>query len=251
AFRAGAGLVQVASPSENRTVLQAAVPEAIFVDPGDGSALEDALAQASAVAVGPGLGTDAGGEALLRRVLEVSGSPLVVDADALNLLAAGRAGNVGDAARGRPVLLTPHAGEMGRLRPGSEAQGRGGRVEIARQAAESFGCAVLLKGAPSLVAAPGAPVLVDAQGSSDLAVAGMGDVLTGVCGGLAAQGCPPREAGAVGLYLTGRAAVLAGRGKSLMPTDVVRWLPEALAERGPGVSDLGLPFVLLDLDAAR
>jgi NAD(P)H-hydrate epimerase len=79
----------------------------------------------------------------------------------------------------------------------------------------------------------------------------MGDVLTGVCGGLLAQGCPPREAGAVGLYLTGRAAVLAGRGKALMPGDLVRWLPEALAERGPGVSDLGLPFVVLDLDAAR
>jgi NAD(P)H-hydrate epimerase len=136
---------------------------------------------------------------------------------------------------------------MARLLPAAA----GGRAEVAREAAGTLECAVILKGAPSLVAAPGHPVLVDLQSSSDLAVAGMGDVLTGVCGSLAAQGCGPREAGAVGLHLTGRAAAVAGRGKALTPGDVVRWLPQALAERGPGTSDLDLPFVLLDLDPAR
>ncbi len=247
AFRAGAGLVQVASHPSNRTVLQSAVPEAIFVDPEEGRALEDALAHASAVAVGPGLGTDGSAEALLERVLAVPGPPLVADADALNLLAAGRPRPAADAFRGRRVLVTPHPGEMGRLLPGAE----GGRVAVARAAAIAFGCAVVLKGAPSLVAAPGEPVLVDLQGSSDLAVAGMGDVLTGVCGSLAAQGCGPRDAGAVGLYLTGRAAAVAGLGRALTPGDVVRWLPQALSERGAGASDLELPFVLLDLDPAR
>jgi NAD(P)H-hydrate repair Nnr-like enzyme with NAD(P)H-hydrate dehydratase domain len=110
---------------------------------------------------------------------------------------------------------------------------------------------VVLKGAPALVAAPGEPILVDLQGSSDLAVAGMGDVLTGVAGSMAAQGCTPREAGALGLYLSGRAAAVAGRGPALTPGDVVRWLPQALSERGEGATELGLPFVLLDLDAAR
>ena len=124
-------------------------------------------------------------------------------------------------------------------------------VDSAREATERFGCAVLLKGAPSLVAAPDEPLLVDTQGSSDLAVAGMGDVLTGVCAGLLAQGSTPRVAGALGLYLTGRAAHLAGRGKGLMPGDVVRWLPEALRERGQGATDLALPFVLFDHDPAR
>ncbi len=247
AFRAGAGLVQVASHPSNRTVLQSAVPEAIFVDPEDGRALEDALAQASAVAVGPGLGTDGGAEALLERVLAVPGRPLVVDADALNLLAAGRPRPAAQALRGHPVLVTPHPGEMARLLPASA----GGRVAVAREATEALGCAAILKGAPSLVAAPGHPVLVDLQSSSDLAVAGMGDVLTGICGSLAAQGCEPREAGAVGLYLAGRAAAVAGRGKSLTPGDVVRWLPYALSERGSGTSALDLPFVLLDLDPPR
>jgi hydroxyethylthiazole kinase-like uncharacterized protein yjeF len=226
------------------------VPEAIFVDPNDGRALEAALAQASAVAVGPGLGTEAGAEALLERVLDATECPLVVDADALNLLAQGRPRPAPEALRGRPALVTPHPGEMARLLGRDAARGAD-RPAVVRSAADALGCAALLKGSPSLVAAPGAPLLVDLQGSSDLAVAGMGDVLTGVCGSLLAQGCAPRAAGAIGLYLTGRSAALAGRGASLTPSDVVRWLPDALAERGAGVSDLALPFVVLDLDPAR
>jgi NAD(P)H-hydrate epimerase len=249
AFRAGAGLVQVASARENRPVLQAAIPEAIYVDPEEGSALEEALAQASAVAVGPGLGTTDRSEALLARVLAVTGPPLVADADALNLLAAGRPRPAREALAGRPALVTPHPGEMGRLLP--DAAPGVGRIALARGASEALGCAVVLKGAPSVTAEGEHPVLVDTQGSSDLAVAGMGDVLTGVCGSLLAQGCAPREAGSVGLYLTGRAAAIAGRGRSLTPGDVVRWLPQALSERGPGVTDLDLPFVLFDLDPAR
>jgi NAD(P)H-hydrate epimerase len=121
----------------------------------------------------------------------------------------------------------------------------------ARAAAEGFGCAVLLKGAPSLVAAPGAPLLVDTQSSSDLAVAGMGDALTGVTGALLAQGLDTQLAAAVGLYLTGRAARLAGRGAALVPSDVIRHLPDALGERRAASSDLDLPFVIFDADPAR
>ena len=251
ALRSGAGLVQVCSPSANRAVLQTAVPEAIYVDPDDGNALEDALARAAAVAVGPGLGTDDGAEALLGRVLAVGAVPLVADADALNLLALGRPSTVSPVAVERPLLVTPHPGEMGRLYAADAANIASDRLGVARAAAEALGCTVLLKGAPSVVAAPGAPILIDLQGSSDLAVAGMGDVLTGVCVGLLAQGVPPREAGALGLHLSGRAAVIAGRGRSLTPPDVLRWLPEALAERGPGDTEVDLPFVLLDLDRAR
>ncbi|HSG08213.1 MAG TPA: NAD(P)H-hydrate dehydratase [Longimicrobiales bacterium] len=251
ALRAGAGLVQVCSPSENRGVLQGAVPEAIYLDPGDGAALEDALAQAAAVAVGPGLGTDQGAEALLTRVLDVGAAPLVADADALNLLAQGRPSAVSAVASRRPLLVTPHPGEMSRLLAVGAEQVAGDRLGVARAAAEALACTVLLKGAPSVVAGRGDPVLIDLQGSSDLAVAGMGDVLTGVCVGLLAQGASTRHAGALALYLSGRAAVIAGRGRSLTPPDVLRWLPEALAERGEGASDLAFPFVALDLDRAR
>jgi len=251
ALRAGAGLVQVCSPPSNREILQSAVPEAIYVDASDHDAVADAVAQAGAVTAGPGLGTDAAAAELLGRVLDAGSVPTVLDADALNLVAGGKAASLADVASTRPVLVTPHLGEMTRLvgREGDEISSD--RVATAAEMAEATGCAVLLKGAPSLVARAGRPVLVDTQGTSDLASAGMGDVLAGMSGALLAQGLDAAEAGAVALYLTGRAANLTGLGPALTPADVVEMLPEALAERGDGVSDLDLPFVVFDQDAAR
>lgn len=249
-LRAGAGLVQLCSPPANREVLQAAVPEAMYVDPTDDAAFGAALEAARAVAVGPGLGTTPDAEALLARVLSAGDAPLVLDADALNLLAASRGGTLAEVAARRPVLVTPHPGEMGRLRGLDLGDIAADRVGVARSAGDAFGCAVLLKGAPSVVAAPGRRVMVDVQGSSDLATAGMGDVLTGVCGALLAQGAGTYEAGALALALSGRAARLAGKGRGLGPADVIRLLPDAIAERGDGVSDLGVPFVTFDVDPA-
>jgi NAD(P)H-hydrate repair Nnr-like enzyme with NAD(P)H-hydrate dehydratase domain len=94
-------------------------------------------------------------------------------------------------------------------------------------------------------------VLIDAVGSSDLATAGMGDVLTGVAGALLAQGLPPRTAAALALHTSGRAARLAARGRGLIPEDVIERLPDALAESGEGASDLRFPGVLFDQDPAR
>lgn len=251
AFRAGTGLVQVAASPANRTILQSAVPGAIWVDPADGKGLEEAAGEADAVALGPGLGTDSWAEGVLRRVLETGDAPVVLDADGLNLVAAGRGPDAGGLAALRPTLLTPHPGEMGRLLDRPADEWASDRVATVREAAEAWGCAVLLKGAPSLVAAPGVPVTVDTQGSSDLAVAGMGDVLTGVAGALLAQGMAPGDAGSVALYLSGRAAVLAGRGAGLTPDDVIRWVPRAREEPGAPETELGLPFVLFDQDPAR
>jgi NAD(P)H-hydrate epimerase len=248
AFRAGAGFVRVASVPENRAAIQAAVPEALFIEATDGDALADALAQTDALAVGPGLGTDERARGVLDAVLAGPALPTVLDADALNLAAAG-AVDLAAVARARPLLLAPHPGEMGRLL-GDEAAPTDPATR-ARAAAERFGCAILLKGAPSLVAAPGAPLSIDTQSSSDLAVAGMGDVLTGVCAALVAQGLTPDVAGSVGLYLTGRSARIAGRGVGLTPSDVLRWLAEALTEPGAPETDLDLPFVVFDADAPR
>jgi NAD(P)H-hydrate epimerase len=253
AFRAGVGLVRVASAPENRTAIQAAVPEAIYVDASDRGALWSALEQSDAVAAGPGLGTGADAAAGLGALAQGPALPTVLDADALNVAAAGGLDLLAFA-RSRPLLLTPHPGEMARLERSAartESLPVGDPASVARAASERLACAVLLKGAPSLVAAPSAPLLVDTQGSSDLAVAGMGDALTGVCGALIAQGLRAREAGAVALFLTGRAARLAGRGAGLVPSDVLRWLPEALAEDAHTASDLVLPLVTLDADPAR
>jgi len=250
ALRAGAGLVQVCSPPSNREILQGAVPEAIYVDASDDDALMDALGQAGAVVIGPGLGTDEDAAALLARVLAGPPVPTIVDADGLNLMARDE-GSLAKVAAGRPLLITPHLGEMARLTGSAGEDISSDRVAAAQAGTRSYGCALLLKGAPSLVAGGTAPLLVDTQGSSDLAAAGMGDVLAGVIGALLAQGLGPAEAGAVGLYLSGRAANIAALGASLTPQDVVERLPDALAERGDGDSDLDLPFVIFDQDAAR
>ena len=251
AFRAGAGLVRVCSAPENRSALHAAVPETIYVDPTEPGGLTDALAQSDAVAVGPGLGTDQTAAALLSAVCSDAAHPAVLDADALNLCAAEGGPDLRELTAGRPVLITPHPGEMGRLLGTEGPTPAADRVDAVKRAAAAFGCAVLLKGAPSLVSTVEGRLSVDTAGSSDFAVAGMGDLLTGVCAALLAQGLDPATAGSVGLYLSGRAARIAGRGKALTPSDVARWLPDALAERGAGFSELDLPFVLLDADAPR
>jgi NAD(P)H-hydrate epimerase len=117
--------------------------------------------------------------------------------------------------------------------------------------AQRTGCTVLLKGMPSLVATPTGRLLVDTVGSSDLATAGMGDVLSGVVAGFLAQGSSPAEAAALGLFISGRAAARTGMGASLIPEDVVEAVPGALGEGGEGDTDLDLPFVLFDQDPAR
>ena len=244
AFAAGTGLVRVCSAPENREILQASVPEAMFVSAEDGDALEQAMAASDAAVLGPGLGTEAFGLEAARRVITGSSAPLLLDADALNLLAAG-AFELPAGAGGRS-LMTPHPGEAARLLDLTTATLPTDRLGVARSLVERWGCTVLLKGAPSLVDSGQDPVLLDTQSSSDLAVAGMGDTLSGICGALLARGCPAREAGALGLYLSGRAARIAGRGVSLTPSDVVRWLHVALREDTVPMSDLELPFVLFD-----
>jgi NAD(P)H-hydrate epimerase len=246
AFGAGAGLVRVCSLPDNRSAIQAALPEAIYVDASDRAAVESALEDSDAVAAGPGLGTGTSAAGLLSLVAAGPARPTVLDADALTLAAAG-AVDLADIARKRPLLVTPHPGEMARLIGPAESD----PAATARAAARRFGCTVLLKGAPSLVASPDGSLLVDTQSSSDLAVAGMGDALTGVCASFLAQGLDPATAGAVALYCTGRAAGLAGRGPALIPSDVIRWMPESLSEETEPDSDLDLPFVTYDADPPR
>lgn len=259
AFRTGAGLVQVASVPENREIVQAAMPEAIFVDVDDHAALAESLERAQAVAVGPGLGTDEASGDVMRRALGYGRAPMLLDADALNL-AAGGVFDLRRLAGERSVLITPHPGEMSRLlgARGGGADGPTDRLAavdgplgVARRASVRFGCTVLYKGAPSVVASSTGPLAIDTQSSSDLAVAGMGDTLTGVCVALMAQGLDAASSGALGLYLSGRAAHLAGRGVGLTPSDVVGRISDVLSEAWRPETELRLPFVLYDADPAR
>jgi NAD(P)H-hydrate epimerase len=252
ALRSGVGFVRVASPPDNRAIIQEAVPEAVYVDASDAAALQEAVRASRALGVGPGLGTGGEGAEVLRRVLAMeSKESILLDADALNLVAEGRAPSLSEIAGSRPLVITPHPGEMARLSDMPADQVAAHRPEIAREVALSSGATVLMKGAPSLVADPLGRLLVDTVGSSDLAAAGMGDVLSGVVSAFLAQGSTPQEAAALGLHTSGRAAVRANLGHGLTPEDVVECLPDAIRERGNGTTDLGYPFVLFDQDRAR
>ncbi|HSJ06060.1 MAG TPA: NAD(P)H-hydrate dehydratase, partial [Longimicrobiales bacterium] len=245
ATRAGGGLIRVASCADNRTILQAVVPEATFLDR-DHLAHED-LEPMHAMVAGPGLGTDASAQRGLARALGLTvGKPTLLDADGLNIIAAGEAGYLARIAADRPLVITPHARELSRLTGTTLDDILADPVAAARSAAAGFGCTVLLKGQPSLVADPDGDLMVNTVGSSDTATAGTGDQLAGTIGALLAGGIPPAAAAALGLFLSGRAADLAALGPSLSPRDVSARLAAAMAWPGPLQSDLALPFVTFD-----
>jgi NAD(P)H-hydrate epimerase len=255
ALRAGAGYVRVASVPENRDLLQTALPDAPFVDLSDPQVLREALDAASAVAVGPGMGTDERARHALAGVLEGPVRPTLLDADALNLLAAdpgGGGGALREAAEaGRPLLVTPHPGEMARLTGRSTGEVQADRPGTARHFAARSGATVILKGMPSLVADPGGELDLSGVVSTDLAVAGMGDVLTGTAGALLAQGLPPRDAAGLGLLAGAVAARATGRGAGLAAGDVPDALPEALRSMGAGTCPLPHPWLTLAMEAPR
>lgn len=246
AFRAGAGLVRIAAASANRAPVQSGLPEAMFLPFEDPVALASAVRQSDAVVVGPGLGRSSEAEDALRVVTAESTVGLVLDADALNLVSEGVV-STSEVAERLPLLVTPHPGEMRRLLPDLE----GSPVQQIEVAVEELGCTVLLKGAPTVVRAPGGPTWIDTQSSSDLAVAGMGDTLAGVCGALMAIDVPPDEAGALALYLSGRAARIASRGAGLTPSDVIDHLPDARGEEPRSAPSVDLPFLTYESEAAR
>ena len=248
AFRCGAGLVRVCGPADLAGVV-ADVPEVVFAKD-DGAAIE----ASRALVAGPGLGTGPDALRMLERALAARANrPAVLDADALTLLSRGGAGGLaGLGKRGGPVVATPHPGEMARLLGCSTEQVQRDRPGAARDLAEKRGVVVLLKGAPSLVADPGGRLLVaTVQETSDLAVAGMGDVLTGAVGAFLAQGVEPFHAAGLALHVTGRAAAACGLGPSLVPSDVIEAVPAALAQRDNGRADLPFPFVVFDQDPPR
>ncbi len=252
ALRAGVGLLRIVSAPDNRSIVQGAVPEAIFVAGDDQEALREAAHASCAMALGPGLGDGDEVSKLLVSVLEATGGlPAVLDADALNLAASGAGPTLEEWAVERPVLITPHLGEMQRLSQMEVSNIEMDRVLAARVLADLAGVTVLLKGLPSIVVTPTGTCYVDTVGTSDLAAGGMGDVLTGVAGSLLAQGVAPSQAGALALYLTGRAARRTEMGPSLTPSDVIDEIAAVRTEQGSGETDLSLPFILFDQDAAR
>jgi len=159
----------------------------------------------AALVIGPGLGTEAAAAALLARAID-SGSPLLADADALNLLAADAALQAALAQRSAAAVLTPHPLEAARLLGVGIAEVQADRVRSARTLAARLQACVVLKGSGTVIAAPNGDAVINTTGNPALATAGTGDVLAGLCGSLLAQGWPQWEAALATVWLHGMAA---------------------------------------------
>jgi hydroxyethylthiazole kinase-like uncharacterized protein yjeF len=230
-------MVRLVSAEPAASVVRQHWPEAVITVTGDTAPVPgqeiEAAGRVQAWLAGPGMGTD---EAARRRLTAVLATdlPVLVDADGLTLLSREPALVTG---RTAPTLLTPHAGELGRLLGADPADVAARRMEHARAAAARLHACVLLKGSTTVIAPAGeGPLLVNGTGTGWLATAGTGDVLAGLAGALLAQGLDVSQAAAAAAYLHGIAARYAAGGATLGRTgeapigasDVVSALPDAI-----------------------
>ncbi len=217
-LRSGVGLLTLAAPAGLEIPLRVALPEVLLralpeTAGGTIAALEPTataglVAGVDALVVGPGLGNDAATDAWVCALVAGTSLPIVVDADGLNAFArSGRA----PALAGRQAVLTPHPGELARLLGLPTAEVAARRLELAAEAASRWGCVVVLKGSPAVIAVPGEGVYINASGDDALARGGSGDVLAGLVGGLLAQGLTARDAALLGCYVHGLAGTAAAR----------------------------------------
>jgi len=255
AMRAGAGYVTALVPASLEAIFEQRLLEVMtrglpdedgsLVLAGAGAALE-AAARAGSLVLGPGIGRSEGSFAFVRELAAHADPPLLLDADGLNA----HAGVLDDlAGRGAATVLTPHAGELGRLLGRSSDEIEAHRLGSAREAARRARAVVVLKGDDTIVAAPDGTAAINGLSSPGLATAGTGDVLSGVIGAFLAKGMEPFAAACAGVRrhaAAGRAAASAHGPDGVIAGDVVAALPRALegeaAEGGPpGVPDPSPP----------
>ena len=234
AIRAGAGYATVAVPADLEAVFEQGQPEVMSVGcpggdgclaPGSAKAVLKAFERAAAGVFGPGLGRDPASVELAREAVPQIEAPLVLDADGLNAFA-GRLAWV--AARAAPTVLTPHAGELGRLLDRESGEIGAHRLEAARTAARAAAAVVVLKGDDTIVT-DGERVAVNALPAPALATAGTGDVLSGVLAALLARGLEPFAAACAAVLAHARAGREAARrigsAESVIASDVIDSIP--------------------------
>lgn len=234
ALRCGVGLVTVATPRSVYPILAPSLPEATFLPlSGDGTDRAKLLAgadAATAAVVGCGLGRSKEAEALVWDLLLYGDIPLVLDADGINILSLhiDRLKTVR-----RPLVLTPHPGEMARLTGLSAEEIQRDRPAAARAFAEEYGVTLVLKGHGTLIASPGLPLLRNPTGNPGMATGGTGDLLAGMIGSFLAQGMDPCAAAMCGAYLHGLAGDRAAARLSqhaLLPRDLIAELGGLFSE---------------------
>lgn len=242
ALRCGAGIVEVMLPASIYPIVAARLAEPVFTllhprpdgsaSEGDRKELAQALARASAVLIGCGLGKSPAARSALEWVLKNSAVPVVLDADGINL-AAEHIDVLKTA--GAPLILTPHPGEMARLLKTTADDVQRHRPDYARRFASEHHAVLALKGAGTLVASPDGRLYRNTTGNPGMAKGGSGDVLAGMTASFAAQGIGPYEAAVGAVYLHGLAGDRCAAEYSqsaMLPTDLVGILPELFLEIG-------------------
>jgi NAD(P)H-hydrate epimerase len=221
ALRAGCGLATWALPGKLLPQVIGAVPEIMLAaagssedggwNAGTAAGVLKLSAGRDVTAIGPGLGRFEGDIDWLRTLWEGIGAPLVIDADALNILADADYDSWTE--RSRPVILTPHPGEMARLAGLTTAEVQRDRIGIALDYARKHAVILVLKGAHTVIATPEGQAYVNITGHPGMGTGGAGDVLTGIISGLLAQGLEAAQAAAFGVYLHGLAGERAARNR--------------------------------------
>jgi ADP-dependent NAD(P)H-hydrate dehydratase / NAD(P)H-hydrate epimerase len=226
AIHGGAGMVRLVSAEPALQAVRQHWPEAVLTaaDAATGAKVIESAGRVQAWVAGPGMGTDPAAADRLAAVLD-TGLPVLVDADGITILAEHPA----LLQRTAPTLITPHAGELSRLIGADRADIESRRLYHASAAAARLGVVVLLKGSTTVIAQPGGePAYVNPTGTSWLATAGSGDVLSGLAGALLAQGTSAVQAAAAGAYLHGLAGRIAADGAPIGASDLIRALPDAI-----------------------
>lgn len=228
----GCGLVRIFTPEENRIILQTAIPEAVLTtykeDDLKIETLQDAMKWADVIACGSGIGTGEASKKIVEKVLETANVPVVLDADALNILAA------------HPKLLknlrenmviTPHLGEMSRLcgEPISAIQTQ--LLSVAKQFTDQYHATCVLKDSVSVIQIPDGSTYLNLSGTNGMATAGSGDVLTGIISSLLAQGMNVETAAPLGVFLHGLSGEEAAENVgnySMLAEDIINGLKKVL-----------------------
>ena len=232
AYSTGAGLVKIYTHESNRTILQSQLPEAVMMtyDDYEGAlaCIEDALQWATVIVVGPGLGVDTVSERMLYELLMNAEVPMVVDADALNILSNNiellRTSSV-------QIIMTPHMKEMSRLiqRPVEEIAKN--RFVIAREFAKKMQVTLVLKDAKSIATNGGQQTYMNLAGNNGMSTGGSGDVLAGIIAGMLAGGLTLADAARMGTYVHCRAGDLAAEHKgnyAMLASDIISYIGEVM-----------------------
>ena len=219
AARIGAGLVSLGTRASHAAGLNATRPELMVHGLEEEATFHRLAERANVIAIGPGMGQGEWGQQMLQLAME-SGLPLIVDADALNILSQ-------SPQQYRKWILTPHCGEAARMLGQSTQEIQRDRFAIVRALQQTYGGIAILKGAGTLIAGPEGPIALCSGGNPGMSSGGMGDVLTGIIAGLVAQGVSLWEAACLGVCLhatAGDAAAKAAGERGLLATDLMSWV---------------------------